>query len=108
MHWPKSKSTVILFWWKVRAAGEKLSVILVGLKLDCINHALLTVGAVRQAGLPLASWIANCTGGQPHRFEDYLASLAGRIPAPQLGVMPYLPAGTAEEAAAHLDIAALL
>lgn len=86
-------------------AEEKLPVILVvGMKLGCINHALLTVQAVKQAGLPLVGWIANCISAQPHRLDDYLAALKQRIPSPLLGVMPYLPDGGAEEAARYLDV----
>lgn len=73
-------------------AAEKLPVIvIVGMKLGCINHAMLTVRAVLQAGLPLAGWVANCVDAAPHRFEDYLATLKARIPAPLLGVVPYAP-----------------
>ncbi len=90
-------------------AAERLTVILVvGLKLGCINHALLTVQAVRQAGLPLVGWVANCLSAHPHRFADYLAALQARIPAPLLGVMPFLPQADAAEAAAYVDISALL
>lgn len=90
-------------------AAERLAVVLVvGLKLGCINHALLTAQAVRQAGLPLAGWVANCLSAQPHRFEDYLAALQARIPAPLLGVMPFLPQAGADAAAAYLDISVLL
>ncbi|QEY25109.1 dethiobiotin synthase [Neisseria zalophi] len=88
---------------------ERLPVILVvGMKLGCLNHALLTVHAVAQAGLPLAGWIANCLSIYPHRFEDYLAELKQRIPAPFLGAMPYLPDADAEKASAYLSIEPLL
>ncbi|WP_228068139.1 MULTISPECIES: dethiobiotin synthase [unclassified Neisseria] len=90
-------------------AAERLAVILVvGLKLGCINHALLTAQAVRHTGLPLAGWVANCLSAQPHRFADYLAALRARISAPLLGVMPFLPQAGAKDAAAYVDISALL
>lgn len=89
-------------------AAEQLPVILVvGMKLGCINHALLTAQAVAGAGLPLAGWIANCVSAQPHRLEDYIATLQQRIEAPLLGVMPYAPAAGAEAVASHLDIGRL-
>lgn len=72
-------------------AAEKLPVILVvGLKLGCINHALLTALAVRQAGLSLAGWIANDLSPEPHRRADYLATLEQRLGAPLLGEIPWL------------------
>ncbi|UOO82448.1 dethiobiotin synthase [Uruburuella testudinis] len=87
---------------------EKLPVILVvGIKLGCINHALLTAAAIRQAGLPLAGWVANCLSGQSHRLTDYLHTLQQRISAPLIGVMPYLPHAKAAEAAAYMDIGLL-
>ncbi|MCS4534090.1 dethiobiotin synthase [Neisseria montereyensis] len=90
-------------------AFERLPVIMVvGMKLGCLNHALLTARAVAQAGLPLAGWIANCLSAYSHRFEDYLAELKQRIPAPFLGAMPYLPHADADKASAYLSIEPLL
>ncbi len=55
---------------------EQLPVILVvGIKLGCINHALLTAQAVRQAGLPLVGWIANDIQPPGKRHAEYLATL---------------------------------
>lgn len=89
-------------------AAEKLPVILVvGMKLGCINHALLTANAVAQAGLPLTGWVANCISDKPHRLADYLATLQQRIAAPLLGVMPYMQQGDAEAAAEYLNIGRL-
>ena len=89
-------------------AAEKLPVLLVvGMRLGCINHALLTVQAVQQAGLPLAGWVANCISPAPHRLEDYVHTLQQRIDAPLLGVMPYLPEQDAAKAADVLDIGLL-
>nr|P36572.3 RecName: Full=ATP-dependent dethiobiotin synthetase BioD; AltName: Full=DTB synthetase; Short=DTBS; AltName: Full=Dethiobiotin synthase [Serratia marcescens]BAA04288.1 dethiobiotin synthetase(DTB synthetase) [Serratia marcescens] len=61
---------------------EQLPVILVvGIKLGCINHAVLTAQAVQQAGLTLAGWIANDVGGAPgRRHQEYLATLRRMLP----------------------------
>ncbi|MBD8163053.1 dethiobiotin synthase [Erwinia persicina] len=70
---------------------EQLPVILVvGIKLGCINHALLTVLAVKAAGLPLAGWIANGIQPPGKRHQEYLDTLARRIDAPLLGEIPHL------------------
>lgn len=90
------------------AAAHGLPVILVaGMKLGSINHALLTAQAVRAAGLPLAGWIANCITPQPHRLEEYVHTLQEHLNAPCLGVMPYLTGADAVERAGFLNIGRL-
>ena len=70
---------------------EQLPVILVvGMKLGCINHALLTANAVQSAGLRLAGWIANCVQPPQYRHQPYLQTLIQRLPAPLLGEIPQL------------------
>lgn len=64
-------------------------ILVVGMRLGCINHALLTVAALRARGLRLAGWVANCIDPAMLRLEDNLASLKQRIDAPLLGVIPY-------------------
>ena len=71
--------------------AEQLPVILVvGIKLGCINHAMLTAAAVRASGLTLAGWIANDIQPPGKRHHEYLATLRQRIDAPCLGEIPYL------------------
>jgi dethiobiotin synthetase len=72
------------------ASALDLPVILVvGMRLGCINHALLTVAAIRSRGLHLAGWVANRIDPAMLRFEDNLGSLRERIDAPLLGVIRY-------------------
>jgi dethiobiotin synthetase len=79
--------------------AEQLPVILVvGVKLGCINHAMLTADAVQARGLRLAGWIANTVEPPGKRYQEYLVSLKQRIAAPCLGVIPFLA-----DAAAHAD-----
>jgi len=88
-------------------AAEQLPVILVvGLKLGCINHALLTALAIRQAGLTLAGWVANDLSPEPHRRADYLVTLEQRLGAPLLGEIPWLsnPATASLEVYIHLAL----
>lgn len=88
--------------------SERLPVILVvGIKLGAINHALLTAQAIAAAGLPLLGWVANCLTPQPHRLDDYVAALSARLPAPLAGVLPHMPGSSAAERAACLDLAYL-
>ncbi|MDQ5918486.1 MAG: dethiobiotin synthetase [Pseudomonadota bacterium] len=80
-------------------------ILVVGMRLGCLNHALLTVEAIRARGLPLAGWIANRVDPEMSRFEENLTTLKSRIDAPLLGVLPYLP-GDAASAALHLSLPA--
>jgi len=65
-------------------------VLVVGLRLGCLNHALLTADAIRQSGLTLAGWVANCLDPDVEAPEDNIQALEARIEAPRLGVVPYL------------------
>lgn len=72
-------------------AAEQLPVILVvGIKLGCINHALLTALAVQQAGLLLVGWIINHHLPIKNLSNDYLVVLQDRLDAPLLGEIPWL------------------
>lgn len=86
----------------------KLPVILVvGMRLGCLNHALLTAEAVQRDGLPLAGWVANTLDGDMPRLEENIASLAQRLPAPCLGVVPRLDQVSPAALARYLDTAPL-
>lgn len=64
---------------------EQLPVILVvGVKLGCINHALLTAQAIRQAGLTLVGWVANVVTPPGKRHAEYMATLRRTLAAPLL------------------------
>lgn len=80
-------------------------ILVVGMRLGCLNHALLTAEAIRARGLPLAGWIANRVDPAMSRFDENLAALKARIDAPLLGVLPYRP-GDAASAATHLTLPA--
>ncbi|HSI43691.1 MAG TPA: dethiobiotin synthase [Methylotenera sp.] len=62
-------------------------ILVVGMRLGCINHALLTVEAIRAKGLHLAGWIANQIDPDMVMFEENLESLKQRITAPCLSVV---------------------
>ncbi|VFP86475.1 dethiobiotin synthase [Candidatus Erwinia haradaeae] len=69
---------------------EDLPVILVvGLKLGCINHALLTANVIRQTGLNFLGWIANHPIKNSYYLQDYLIVLEKRLNIPLLGVIPW-------------------
>lgn len=82
--------------------------LVVGVRLGCINHALLTSDAIHSSGLPLAGWVANRLDPDSARFEDNLETLTNAIPAPCLGVIPYLREETPGLLATYLMINALI
>jgi dethiobiotin synthetase len=82
-------------------------IMVVGLRLGCLNHALLTAEAIAARGLTLAGWVANVVDlGMSHGMDN-IEALTERLPAPLLGCVPRLPAPLAAAAAAHLDFSSL-
>ena len=63
-------------------------ILVVGMRLGCINHALLTAEAIAARGLTLASWVANRIDPAMARFDENLATLKARLAAPLLGIVP--------------------
>ena len=91
------------------AVDLRLPVIMVvGMRLGCINHALLTAEAIAASGLILAGWVANHVDPQMSRPQENLETLRQLLKAPCLGVVPWLPDASADAVATHLDIAPLV
>ena len=82
-------------------------ILVVGVRLGCINHALLSAEAIIADGLPLAGWVANLIDPQMSRLEENLATLEQLLPAPCLGRVPRLENASAVAVAEWLDIARL-
>lgn len=74
-------------------------VLVVGMRLGCLNHALLTAEAIQARGLRLAGWVANSLDPGMAEFDGNLQTLRERLPAPLLGVLPYGPPSVAAAAA---------
>ena len=88
------------------AALDAPVLLVVGLKLGCLNHAQLTRVGIRAQGARFAGWIANHLDPQMARVEENLASLAALLGEPPLARVPHMPAGT--PAPALKDAAAAL
>ncbi|QDX97945.1 ATP-dependent dethiobiotin synthetase BioD [Pectobacterium carotovorum subsp. carotovorum] len=87
---------------------EQLPVILVvGIKLGCINHAMLTAHAIQHAGLHLAGWIANDITPPGKWHQPYLQTLQQRLRAPMLGEIPYLSDHQQHNLGQYIDIGLL-
>ena len=87
------------------AARLQLPVILVvGMRLGCLNHALLTAEAIAARGLIIAGWVANRVTPDMLRFDENLATLEELLLAPLLGVVPYQAGADPEIAADCLEL----
>jgi dethiobiotin synthetase len=76
------------------ARAMRLPVILVvGLRLGCLNHALLTAAAIQHDGVPLAGWVANQVDPVMTHVDENIAALNERIEAPLLARFPYWSPG---------------
>lgn len=82
-------------------------ILVVGMKLGCLNHALLTVEAIRRDGLEIAGWVANQIDPTMSAYDENIETLHAMIPAPCLGVVPHIDNNTAEAAAEHLTLPAV-
>ncbi|HHJ16570.1 MAG TPA: dethiobiotin synthase [Gammaproteobacteria bacterium] len=84
-------------------------VLVVAIRLGCLNHALLTVQAIRAAGLPLAGWVANRIDPECACQDENVAALCRRLPAPLLADQRYIPEAMApEQQVGIIDVAPLL
>jgi dethiobiotin synthetase len=79
-------------------------ILVVGVKLGCINHALLTAEAIAADGLTLVGWVANQLDEAMPCYEENLLTLNSLIRAPCLGVIPRLLAPNAINAAGYLNL----
>lgn len=91
------------------AAALGLPVVLVvGLRLGCINHTLLTAESVRARGLTLAGWVANQVSAEVALADELVAAIAARIKAPLLGRVPFVSDPSADQIAPCLDVEQLV
>jgi dethiobiotin synthetase len=79
-------------------------ILVVGIRLGCINHALLTAQAVRLDGLKIAGWVANILDTQMLRMDENIDTLKQLLIEPCLGVVPRLSDISPQQVAAHLTI----
>lgn len=83
-------------------------ILVVGLRLGCINHAILTAEAIQRDGVSLAGWVGNTIDPEMPRLNENIETLNAVIPAPCLGIMPYLDSNNCIEAAQYLKFDALI
>ena len=84
-------------------------VLVVAIRLGCLNHALLTAAAIHQSGLRLAGWVANRVDPQCQHADELVTSLGERLAAALLADIGFKPDnGEIEKQASRMDLAALL
>jgi len=79
-------------------------VLVVGLRLGCINHALLSAAAIEQSGCRLLGWAGSAVDADYLQVEATLATLRERLPAACLGVLGHQDRGTFSPEHSHLDV----
>jgi len=79
-------------------------ILVVGMRLGCLNHALLTADAIAASGLRLAGWVANVLDNDMPALRDHIVALEQRLDAPMLGVVEFQESPDARVAAGQLNI----
>lgn len=101
--------------WRVPLApGQYLSdlpkrlacpvILVVGMRLGCLNHALLTAEAIRKDGLQIVGWVASCLEKDMPALQENIETLRFLMQAPCLGVVPYLDEPSPEHVTEHLSL----
>lgn len=83
-------------------------ILVVGMKLGCINHALLTAEAIARDGATLAGWVANGVDPNMSEYQANLETLKGMIRAPLLAEIPWLSESSIESASSYIDLKAII
>lgn len=83
---PLDDKTTMADW----VTEQQLPVLLVvGIKLGCLNHALLTINEIERSGLKLLGWVANCIDPDMAYQQENISYLQQKLTAPCLGILPY-------------------
>jgi dethiobiotin synthetase len=82
-------------------------IVVVGMRLGCLNHALLTQRVIDDYGLVCAGWVANVLADGMLALNENIEALQQRIAAPMLGVIPYQRNLDVNSVAGMLDISLL-
>ncbi|MBA5762566.1 ATP-dependent dethiobiotin synthetase BioD [Vibrio sp. 404] len=102
---PVSDSDCLSTW----VQREQLPVVLVvGIKLGCLSHALLTLDAIKADGLQLAGWVANRINPGTEHYAEIIEMLEQKIDAPKIGEIPYVPSVKRKELAKYIDVMPLV
>ncbi|MBD0785291.1 ATP-dependent dethiobiotin synthetase BioD [Vibrio sp. Y2-5] len=102
---PVSDTDCLSTWVK----QEKLPVVLVvGVKLGCLSHALLTAESIEADGLTIVGWVANRINPGTEHYAEIIEVLESRIRAPKLGEIPYVPSAKRTELGKYINLEPLM
>ena len=79
-------------------------ILVVAIRLGCINHAKLTYQAIQHSGMPCAGWIAVCTDPALLYRDENIQTIKTALPAPLLGVLPFLDSADFDLLASQLAL----
>lgn len=82
-------------------------ILVVGLRLGCLNAAILSAEAILRDGLTLAGWVGNHLDESWQHADDNIATLHTLMPAPCLGILPWAPLQTGADRSRYLNLQAL-
>jgi dethiobiotin synthetase len=82
-------------------------ILVVGMRLGCLNHALLTLRAIADYQLECAGWVANVLDVDMPALQENIEALRERIAAPLLGVIPWQAQPDAQAVATQLNLGLL-
>ena len=101
---PVSDDDYLSSWVK----KEQLPVVLVvGIKLGCLSHAILTAEAIRAYGLNIVGWVANRINPGTENYADIITMLEQNMGAPKLGEIPYVPSAKRSNLGRYIDVSPL-
>lgn len=83
-------------------------ILVVGMRLGCLNHTILTAEAIARDGLRLAGWVANVMDPEMLGLAENITTLKSMMSAPCLGVLPWMPSASSADMAAYLELDSLL
>ncbi|CAM2974627.1 dethiobiotin synthase [Vibrio mytili] len=102
---PVSDTDSLSTWVK----QEQLPVVLVvGIKLGCLSHAMLTAEIIRSDGLNLVGWVANRVNPGTEHYAEIIQILETRLDTPKLGEIPYIPSAKRVNLGKYINVEPLL
>jgi dethiobiotin synthetase len=101
---PVSRTDFLSSWVK----QEKLPVVLVvGVKLGCLSHAILTAEAIKNDGLEMVGWVANRINPGTENYSEIIRMLEENLPGKKLGEIPYMPGIKKRDLSQYIDLSPL-
>lgn len=79
-------------------------ILVVGMRLGCLNHALLSADAIYSRNVPIGGWIANCIDPDMSHLQENIETLKGQIAFPYLGTVPWMEHPQPAQVVKHIHL----